>query len=121
VRIAPCNVRGKLLGNWIDARAEILTDEEAVYGMCLLKEKYKPWKQLLDFFAKFGHREHVVFAIRPEYASFSSTSRPNFREVSSRPLQMKLHMDGNHVTQAPGIGVNYFWTRNRRRGIQAVI
>jgi uncharacterized protein len=66
VRIAPCNVRGKLLGDWVDARAEILTNEEAVYGVRLINEKYKPWKQLLDFFAKFGHREHVIFAIHPE-------------------------------------------------------
>ena len=66
MRIAPCNVRGTLLGGWIDGRAVILTGEEAVYGVRLLNEKYKPWKQLLDFFAKFGRREHVIFAIQPE-------------------------------------------------------
>ena len=66
VRIAPCNVRGTLLGDWIAVRAEILTGEEAAYDVRLLNQKYKPWKQLLDFFAKFGRREHVIFAIHLE-------------------------------------------------------
>jgi PPOX class probable F420-dependent enzyme len=66
VRIAPCNVRGTLLGDWIDARAEILAGEAAARGVRLLNQKYKPWKQLLDFFAKFRRREHVIFAIHSE-------------------------------------------------------
>jgi uncharacterized protein len=65
VRIAPCDMRGKLLGDWIEARAEIATDEEAARGMRLLNHKYAPWKQLLDFFSKFKPRGRVVFAIRP--------------------------------------------------------
>jgi PPOX class probable F420-dependent enzyme len=66
VRIAPCNVRGRLLGKWVEARAEIIAGEEAAYGVRLLNEKYKPWKQLLDFFGRFGRREHVIFAIYPD-------------------------------------------------------
>jgi len=65
VRIAPCDMRGKLLGDWIEARAEIVADEEAGLGMRLLNGKYAPWKQLLDFFSKFKRRGRVVFAIRP--------------------------------------------------------
>ena len=65
VRIAPCDMRGKLLGDWIEARAEIVADEEAGRGMRLLNGKYAPWKQLLDFFSKFKRRGRVVFAIRP--------------------------------------------------------
>ena len=65
VRIAPCNASGKLLGDWVDARAEIVTGEEAVRGMDLLNNKYFPWKQLLGFFAFFSRRERIVFAIRP--------------------------------------------------------
>ena len=53
VRIAPCDMRGKLLGDWIEARAEIVTGEEAGRGMRLLNAKYAPWKQLLDFFSRF--------------------------------------------------------------------
>jgi hypothetical protein len=56
-------MRGKLLGDWIEARAEIVADEEAGRGMRLLNAKYAPWKQLLDFFSKFKRRGRVVFAI----------------------------------------------------------
>ncbi len=31
----------------------------------ILKKKYFPWKQLLDFFAKFRNRDHTVFVLRP--------------------------------------------------------
>jgi PPOX class probable F420-dependent enzyme len=66
VRVAPCDLRGALQGEWVDARAEILQGEEAAKGMRLLNRKYVPWKQLLDFFAMFRPRERTVFAIRPE-------------------------------------------------------
>jgi PPOX class probable F420-dependent enzyme len=65
VRIAPCDVRGKLLGDWVEARAEIVTGGEAKRGMRLLNAKYVPWKQLLDFFSKFKRRGRVMFAIHP--------------------------------------------------------
>jgi PPOX class probable F420-dependent enzyme len=65
VRIAPCDMRGRLLGDWVEARAEILQGEEAAQGMRLLNKKYVPWKQLLDFFARFRPRERIVFATRP--------------------------------------------------------
>ena len=65
VRIAPCNASGKLRGDWVEARAEIVTGAEADHGMRLLNKKYVPWKQLLDFFASFRRRERIVFAIRP--------------------------------------------------------
>lgn len=65
VRIAPCDRRGKLLGDWVEARAEIVTSEEAGRGIRLLDTKYKPWKQLLNFFSQFSSRGRVVFAIHP--------------------------------------------------------
>ena len=66
VRVAPCDMRGNLRGEWVDARAEILSGEEAEKGMRLLDRKYMPWKQILGFFAMFRPRERAVFAIRPE-------------------------------------------------------
>jgi PPOX class probable F420-dependent enzyme len=66
VRIAPCDMRGGLLGDWISARAEIVTGNEAARGMRLLNRKYLPWKQFLDFFASFRPRERTVFTLRPE-------------------------------------------------------
>lgn len=65
VRVAPCNASGGLLGEWVDARAEIVAGAEADRGMQLLNKKYVPWKQLLDFFARFRPRARTVFLIRP--------------------------------------------------------
>ena len=65
VRVAPCDMRGNLRGDWIEARAAIVTGDEASRGMRLLNQKYLPWKQLLDFFASFRRNARVVFAIRP--------------------------------------------------------
>jgi PPOX class probable F420-dependent enzyme len=65
VKIAPCDMRGGLLGEWLEARAEIVTGALAERGMRLLNRKYIPWKQLLDFFAFFRRRERNVIAIRP--------------------------------------------------------
>jgi uncharacterized protein len=65
VRVAPSDVRGKLLGEWVEARAEIVTESEAQHGMQLLNKKYLPWKQLLDFFSFFSRNKRVVFLIRP--------------------------------------------------------
>ena len=64
VRIAPCDMRGSLLGDWVDARAEIVTGADAEYGNHLLNKKYWPWKQLLNFFASFGRRGRTGFVIR---------------------------------------------------------
>lgn len=65
VNVAPCDMRGRLKGAWVPARAEILTGTEAQHGMQLLNKKYAPWKQLLDFFAMFRKRDRTVFVIRP--------------------------------------------------------
>jgi PPOX class probable F420-dependent enzyme len=64
VRVAPCDARGNLRGEWIEARATIVAGEEAQRGMSLLNKKYFPWKQLLAFFASFSRQARVVFAIR---------------------------------------------------------
>jgi PPOX class probable F420-dependent enzyme len=64
-RIAPCDMRGNLLGEWMEARAEIVAGTEAEYADRLLNKKYFPWKQLLNFFASFQRRGRVGFMIRP--------------------------------------------------------
>jgi PPOX class probable F420-dependent enzyme len=65
VRIAPCDMRGRVLGEWMDARAEIVTGADASYGTQLLNKKYFPWKQILAFFAWFSRRGRTVFVLRP--------------------------------------------------------
>ncbi len=64
VKVAPCDMRGKVLGDWVDAQAQIVAGEEDIRGVRLLNKKYFPWKQLLDFFAKFRNRQHTVFVLR---------------------------------------------------------
>jgi PPOX class probable F420-dependent enzyme len=65
VRIAPCDVKGNVQGDWVEARAEIVTGDEAEHGTKLLNKKYFPWKQILAFFASFSRRGRTVMAIRP--------------------------------------------------------
>ena len=65
VNIAPCNASGKIKGEWVPARAEIVTGADAEHGTRLLNKKYFPWKQLLNFFAKLRKRERTVFVLRP--------------------------------------------------------
>ena len=65
VRVAPCDMRGNVTGEFVEARAEILSGDAAAHGVELLNRKYFPWKQLLAFFAMFSRRERVVMALRP--------------------------------------------------------
>jgi uncharacterized protein len=65
VKIAPCNARGNVSGQWIDAQADIVSGEEFAHGMRLINRKYRPWKQILDLSALLFHRhERVMLAIR---------------------------------------------------------
>lgn len=57
VRVAPCDMRGNVSGDYVEARAEILSGVQAHHGMELLNRKYFPWKQLLALFAFFSRRE----------------------------------------------------------------
>jgi uncharacterized protein len=63
-RVAPCDMRGKLLGEWVDVNVEIVTGEEASRGMKLLSDKYI-LKRILDLFAAIRRRKRVVLSIRP--------------------------------------------------------
>jgi len=65
VKIAPCTMKGKLLGEWVNASTEMVTGEVAAIGVGLLDKKYFPWKQFLGFFALFSRRERIVMVIRP--------------------------------------------------------
>ena len=64
VRIAPCDIRGTLNGDWIAARAAPVTGAAFERGMMLLDRKYFPIKQLLGVMAWFRPRARVVIAIR---------------------------------------------------------
>jgi uncharacterized protein len=73
VRIAACDVRGRVTGPWTNAFARTVTGEEFQLGMRLLDRKYFPWKQLLNLSAMlFRRRERVVLAIQPVHTDASS-------------------------------------------------
>ena len=66
VKIVPCDARGNVSGQWIDAHAEIVSGQEFVRGMRLINRKYCPWKQILDLSALlFPRHERIMLAIRP--------------------------------------------------------
>ncbi|SRR5712692_5707962 len=63
VRVAPCDMRGKLKGAWVEARARILQGDEAAKGHRLLDEKYGLLKKIGNVYSKLRKRERVVIAI----------------------------------------------------------
>jgi uncharacterized protein len=75
VRVAPCDMRGNLLGEWVEARADILSGAEAAHGDRLLNKKYFPWKQLLNFFASFRRRGRAGIVIRPAGSATSNQAQ----------------------------------------------
>lgn len=65
-KIAPCDARGKPIGPWINAHAQIVDDAEFRFGMGLLDRKYWPWKRVLDLFIMlFPRHSRVMIAITP--------------------------------------------------------
>src|SRR5437016_456018 len=64
VKIAPCDMRGKVLGDWVDAQAQIVTGEEDARGVRLLNKKYLPGRQLREFFAQFRNAHRTLFLPR---------------------------------------------------------
>jgi uncharacterized protein len=65
VRIAPCDFRGQLKGDWLEAQANILNPAEAEHGQTLFRQKYGWMKRIGEIVGKFKKREHTVIAIRP--------------------------------------------------------
>ncbi len=65
VRIAPCDVRGKLKGDWIEATARLLDDTEARRADELLNRKYGWQKRTLNLLAKLRGHKRAAFAIQP--------------------------------------------------------
>ena len=63
VRIAACNVRGNLRGDWANAQARICGREEAARGQQLLRRKYGLAKIMADFFARLLRHNNTVIAI----------------------------------------------------------
>jgi PPOX class probable F420-dependent enzyme len=59
VRVAPCDVRGKVLGDWEDGRARLVTDPaEQTRGYAALRARYGWQMRIGDFFATLTGRYH---------------------------------------------------------------
>lgn len=64
-KVAPCDARGKVSGQWFAAHAEIAGADEFALGMRLINRKYRPWKQILDLSAfLFPRHQRIMLAIR---------------------------------------------------------
>jgi len=64
VRMAPCSMRGRLKGEWVEATARILEGTEAAHANALLDAKYGWVKRLLGLFALVRPRPRAFLAIR---------------------------------------------------------
>jgi len=63
VRLAPCNFRGVLRGEWIDGIARICDAEEAIRGQQLLRRKYGWQKIVGDFFSRLMGHKQILLAL----------------------------------------------------------
>ena len=66
VRIAPCTIRGKPTGDWINAQAQFAEEAEAQEAYRLLKAKYGMQYRLIRFIEKFqrGPSKAVCLSIK---------------------------------------------------------
>ena len=64
IRIAPCTMRGIVIGPWVEAEATIVDAATAAHGHALLRHKYGWMKGIGDLFSRLLHRERVVIAMR---------------------------------------------------------
>jgi PPOX class probable F420-dependent enzyme len=64
IRIAPCTVRGKVIGPWVEATATLVDATTAAHGHAVLRHKYGWMKRIGDVVSRLLHRERVVIAIR---------------------------------------------------------
>jgi PPOX class probable F420-dependent enzyme len=64
VRVAPCDMRGNVKGEWVDATARRIAGEESRRANELLNRKYGLAKRIINFLSKIRGRERASFAIQ---------------------------------------------------------
>lgn len=62
-RVAPCDMRGNLKGEWVEARAEIIDGDEAKRAHRRLDEKYGWLKKIGGFFSRLRGKKHAAIVI----------------------------------------------------------
>ena len=68
IKVAPCNFSGKLKGNWINAKAELIEDRDKIkLAYSLLRFKYGIFFKIGDFFSwvvgNYNKRQIIMFCI----------------------------------------------------------
>ena len=63
VRVAPCDIRGGLEGDWIAARAAIVQGDEEALGHRLIDDKYGWMRRVGNLFRRITRRERAIIAI----------------------------------------------------------
>ena len=63
VKIAPCNFKGKIKGQWISGTAEILSEEKTKEMVKLREKKYGLMAKIAKFLSK-GKGKLLVFSIK---------------------------------------------------------
>ena len=64
VRVVPCKMQGKLIGEWVEARAELVNGDQTGKVDRLLKQKYGVQKIFFDLFGRMSNAESVTIAIK---------------------------------------------------------
>ena len=64
VRIAPCDVRGHVKGEWVDGEARIVDQAEAEKAHRLLDKKYGWQKMIGNLMSKLRKRERTTMVIQ---------------------------------------------------------
>ena len=64
MRIAPCTIRGTVIGPWVEAHTTIVDAATAAHGQALLRHKYGWMKRIGDLSSRLLHRKRVVLAMR---------------------------------------------------------
>lgn len=57
VRIAPCDMRGHITGDWQEATAQIAGSDAYATGMQSINRRYWPWKSVMDVSVRLFHRQ----------------------------------------------------------------
>ncbi len=63
VRVAVCDARGNLKGEWVEAEVRRLDAAEGTEANRLITEKYGLIKRVMDFFTKLTKSPRATFAI----------------------------------------------------------
>ena len=62
VRIAPCDIRGNLRGEWVEAQAQIIEGDERKWADKLLDQKYF-LKKVFNFLTKINRHKRTMIKI----------------------------------------------------------